>query len=119
MKKFLASFIVLMVLFSLTACGISYKGPLSCISHIGTDGQVIVLIDYTENVHEEILLAMNKGQWINDGTNCAHDYEFEVDTVLIRYHSECGTFNDITSKRSMTLSDEQRVKINELLGVDN
>ena len=47
MKKFLASFIVLMVLFSLTACGDAYKGPLSCVSHIGTDGQAITLIDYT------------------------------------------------------------------------
>ena len=117
MKKFLASFIVLMVLFSLTACGDAYKGPLSCVSHIGTDGQSITLIDYTENVHEEILQAMNKGQWIDDVTNCAHDYEFKVDNASIRYHSECGTFIDVTAKRSMTLTDEQRVLINELLGV--
>ena len=118
MKKFFAFLFVLMFLFGLTACGNAYKGPLSCISHIGTDGQVVALTDYTENVHEEILLAMNNGQWIDDVTNCGHDYEFKVDNTAIRYHSECGTFIDITAKRAMTLSDEQRVKINALLGAD-
>ena len=118
MKKFFACFVVPMVLFGLTACGNAYKGPLSCVSHIGTDGQVIAMIDYTENVHEEILLAMNNGHWINDVTNCAYEYEFKVDNASIYYHSECGTFIDVTAKRSMTLSDEQRVKINALLGVD-
>ena len=118
MKKFFAFLFVLMFLFGLTACGNAYKGPLSCVSHIGTDGQVIAMIDYTENVHEEILLAMNNGQWVDDVTNCAYEYEFKVDNASIYYHSECGTFIDVTAKRSMTLSDEQRVKINALLGVD-
>ena len=118
MKKFLAVLLLLMVLFALTACGNTYKGPLSCISHLGTDGQ-IALIDYTEDVHKEILHAMNTDKWTDDVTNCGHDYEFEVDGATIRYHSECGTFIDVTAKRSMTLTDDERVEINKLLGASD
>ena len=74
-------------------------------------------MDLTEDAQAEILSVLNRGEWTDDVTNCAHDYEFKVDNASIRYHSECGTFIDITAKRSMTLADEQRVLINELLGV--
>ena len=93
-----------------------YKGPLSCVSRIGADG-VTALMDMTEDAHKTILSALNKGKWQDDITNCGYDYEFTTKNETIRYHSECGTFIDITNGRVMVLSNDDRVRINEVLGV--
>lgn len=93
-----------------------YKGPLSCVSRIGADG-VIALMDMTEDAHKTIISALNKGKWQDDITNCGYDYEFTTKNETIRYHSECGTFIDITNGRVMVLSNDDRVRINEVLGV--
>ncbi len=117
MKKIIVFIVTLMLLMSLTACGNIYKGPLSCISYIGTDGQVISLMEMTEDVHKEILSLLNNGGWIDDVTNCGYDYEFDVDDTTIRYHSECGTFIDMANECSLTLAEEDRITVNRLLGV--
>ena len=93
-----------------------YKGPLSCISHIGADGET-ALMDMMEDAHKTIISALNKGKWQDDITNCGYDYEFTTKNETIRYHSECGTFIDITNGRVMVLSNDDRVRINEVLGV--
>ena len=95
-----------------------YKGPLSCISHVGTDG-VIALMDMTEDAHKTILSTLNKGKWENDVTNCGYDYEFTTKNETIRYHSECGTFIDITNGKSMVLVNKDKEIINDLLGASN
>lgn len=92
-----------------------YCGPLSCISHIGTKGE-IALMDMTEDVHKDILSALNQGKWEDGVTNCGYDYEFKTKNETIRYHSECGTFIDITNGRAMTLSKAEKEKINTILG---
>ena len=101
----------------LAACS-SYKGPLSCVSHLGIDG-TITMIDVTETVQKEIVTALNSGEWTNDVTNCGHDYEFTIQSQTIRYHSECGTFIDITNGRSLSLSETSETVINELLGANH
>ena len=93
-----------------------YKGSLSCVSRIGADG-VTALMDMTEDAHKTIISALNKGKWQDDITNCSYDYEFTTKNETIRYHSECGTFIDITNGRVMVLSNDDRVRINEVLGV--
>ena len=94
-----------------------YKGPLSCISRFGNDGAEIALMDMTEDTHKTILSVMNKGEWQDGIANCGYDYEFTTQNETIRYHSECGTFMDITNSRAMVLSVEDRVHINEVFGV--
>ena len=86
------------------------------ISYIGNEGTV-VLIDMTEEVHKEILAVLNSGHWYNDVSKCESDYSFETKNEKIYYHADCGTFNDVTYKRYMTLSEEEKEKINQLLGV--
>ena len=55
-------------------------------------------------------------EWIDDITKCASDYEFVMKSgETYCYHSNCGTVNDFQEKRSFTLTDEQRDKINYLL----
>ena len=94
-----------------------YKGPLSCISRFGNDGAEIALMDMTEDAHKNILSILNKGKWQDGVTNCGYDFEFTTKNETIRYHSECGTFIDITNGRVMVLSNDDRVRINEVLGV--
>ena len=95
-----------------------YKGPLSCVSRIGADG-VTALMDMTEDAHKTILSVLNKGKWENDVTNCGYDYEFTTKNETIRYHSECGTFIDITNGQAMVLAEKDKDIINDLLGASN
>ena len=93
-----------------------YEGPLSCVTHYGGWGKVS-LMDMTKEFHEKTLDILNGGTWINEVTKCASDYEFETKSEKIRYHSECGTFIDVTNRCSLSLSDEQQAEINRMLGV--
>ena len=95
-----------------------YKGPLSCVSRIGAAG-VIALMDMTEDAHKTIISTLNKGKWQDDITNCGYDYEFTTKNETIRYHSECGTFIDITNGRAMVLAEKDKDIINDLLGASN
>jgi len=116
MKKIIVIIITLVYIFSVTGCGKKYEGHLSCISYIGNEGTV-VLIDMTEDVHKEILAVLNNGHWYNDVSKCESDYSFETKNETIYYHADCGTFNDVTNKRYMTLPEAEKAKINQLLGV--
>lgn len=115
MKKRIAFILILVCVLGLAACN-NYEGPLSCVSHIGDNG-TIALMDMTEAAQNEILSALNSGEWVNDVANCAHDYEFTIENETIRYHSECGTFIDIANGRSMTLSETGKNDINKILGI--
>ena len=93
-----------------------YKGPVSCISYVETSEETD-LVNLTEDAQKTILSMLNKGQWINDITNCCCDFKFTTTNATIWYHSQCGIFNDITHHRSMHLSDVDKGIINTLLGV--
>ena len=115
MKKIIV-IITLVYIFSVTGCGKKYEGPLSCMSYIGNEGTV-VFIDMTKDVHKEILAVLNGGHWYNDVSKCEPDYSFETKNETIYYHADCGTFNDATNKCYMTLSEDEKARINQLLGV--
>lgn len=132
MKKYFMLFATIMCLLCLIGCNkencgsqqsstvpknqkITYEGPLSCVTQYGGWGQVSMM-DMTEEFHEKTLSILNGGTWMNDVTQCDSDYEFETKGETIRYHSECGTFNDITNQRSLSLSDEEQAEINRMLG---
>ena len=76
-------------------------------------------MDMTEDAHKTILSVLNKGKWENDVTNCGYDYEFTTKNETIRYHSECGTFIDITNGQTMVLAEKDKDIINDLLGASN
>ena len=120
MKRILLAILaIILCLAAFSGCANNkYKGPLSCISHIGADG-VTALMDMTEDAHKTILSVLNKGKWENDVTNCGYDYEFTTKNETIRYHSECGTFIDITNGQAMVLAEKDKDIINDLLGASN
>lgn len=56
-----------------------------------------------------------EGDWAEASTNCASDYILNVDGQTIYYHSECGTFIDMSAYRSRTVEEETRLTINAIL----
>ena len=117
MKKFTSMLLVLISIFLLSGC-IKYSAPLSDFVHIQHDanGNVCrVEMDISEDSQQVFLSLLNNGKWVNDITNCAADYEFTAQQIKMRYHSECGTFIDITNGRSLSLSEEDKTIINQLL----
>ena len=120
MKRILLTILaIILCLAAFSGCANNkYKGPLSCISRIGADG-VTALMDMTEDAHKTILSVLNKGKWENDVTNCGYDYEFTTKNETIRYHSECGTFIDVTNGQAMVLAEKDKDIINDLLGASN
>lgn len=71
-----------------------------------------------DEVHTEIISVLDKGSWSDDVTQCASDFTFELSGRKIYYHSVCGTFNDVTNRQHMSLSEEERARVNQLLGVE-
>ena len=105
-------FMAFILLLLVTGCGKTYELPWDqfCIKIDGN--KEIVLSAEDKNV---IIDLLNKGDWINDLGNCGCEYVFFTRNQEVRYHSECGTFNDYTNKRSYTVSEEERKKINAIL----
>ena len=116
MKKYVALILLLTVLFSLTSCIDKYKGPMSSVSHIQTDGSTSST-ELTEENQQKILDILNDGEWVDDGTNCGYDYEFTVKNKKILYHSQCGTFSESDKGISLFLSEEDKIEVNKLFGV--
>ncbi|MBE6593558.1 MAG: hypothetical protein E7642_06140 [Ruminococcaceae bacterium] len=116
MKKYVALSLLLTVLFSLTSCIDKYKGPMSSVSHIQTDGNTSST-ELTEENEQKILDILNDGEWVDDGNNCGYDYEFTVKNKKILYHSQCGTFAESGKGISLSLSEEDKIEVNKLLGV--
>ena len=56
-----------------------------------------------------------EGEWVSDLTNCACDYMIILHGRELRYHTECGSFQDYTSGSSLTVTEEARQQINKML----
>ncbi len=65
-----------------------------------------------------VIDLLNGASWVNDLSNCGSDFVFYTQKQEVRYHSECGTFNDYTNNKSTTVSEEQRATINAILGIN-
>ena len=67
------------------------------------------------NDRKTILSMFDNGKWINDAPNCGHDFVFNYNGNIYRYHSECGTFYSMTDKQGLELSEIDRDKVNDIL----
>lgn len=67
------------------------------------------------NDMKTILSMFDNGKWINDAPNCGHDFVFNYNGNIYRYHSECGTFYSMTDKQTLELSEIDRDKVNDIL----
>ena len=55
------------------------------------------------------------GEWDEGTSDCLNNCEFIFDGNTIRYHSDCGTFNDSVYNRHITLSEEDKLEVNAIL----
>ena len=67
------------------------------------------------NDMKTILSMFDNDKWINDVPNCGHDFVFNYNGNMYRYHSECGTFYSMTDKQTLKLSEIDRDKVNDIL----
>ena len=55
------------------------------------------------------------GEWHEGTSDCLNNCEFIFDGNTVRYHSDCGTFNDSVYNRHITLSEEDKSEVNAIL----
>lgn len=72
----------------------------------------IEVADYSSDL---ILDLLNNGEWIDDVTDCAHDYVLIFDDSSLRYHSSCGTFIDIENKRFLRVNESDKEAVNAIM----
>lgn len=62
----------------------------------------------------ETLLSLDN--WVSALTNCACDVSLQCeDGRRLTYHSDCGTFNDITGGKSLRLDESEKERFQEVL----
>ena len=65
-----------------------------------------------------IINLLNKAVWETNIEDCECDFYFSLQRQRVEYHSECGTFNDITNGKSTKVAEDQRLKINTILNLN-
>ena len=110
MKKIVLCLVsIVLSIFVLSSCSINNYKPIS-IKYKNSS-----YAPYTDGESKTFLIdLLNNSKWINDVANCGCDY-----TIIMKndreicYHSECGTFIDYDFNKSLTISEEDRIKLND------
>ena len=117
MKKMIALLCSLIVVIAMVGCtSKTYELPHDQFCYSESNGSVIAL-DLKEK--EYIIDLLNNGNWYGDIAKCPSDYKFYTKSQSIGYNTEEGVFNDFTLKKSLTISEENRVLINRYLDDSN
>ncbi len=116
MKKLIALILIWLCIFGLTGCvSEAYELPQDKFCYSADGAQTYEL---SADDMQYIIDLLNNASWVKGLSNCSGDVVFHTQKQEVGYHSECGTFNDYTSKKSMTVSKEHRDTINEMLGIN-
>lgn len=106
MKKLLALCLTIILSISLlTSCSTNKYKPIA-IKYQNSD--------YAACAEIFLVNLLNNSKWHNDVAKCDCDY-----TIIMKndreifYHSECGTFIDYDFDKSLTVSEEDRVNLND------
>lgn len=91
-----------------------YVLPWDRFCYSAVDGSVIEL----EPAQKKFIIdLLNNGDWYDDLAKCPSDVKFYTQNQEIGYCAEEGIFNDFTSGKSLKISKENRVIVNEYLGL--
>ena len=114
MKKHLAFLLVLLTLIPLAGCAEqTYELAWDGFCYTAEAQEQPVELDPKDKNY--IIGILNDAAWVNDLAKCPADFVFVTQKQRVNYNCECGVFNDITRGRSTTVSEEQRVTINNIL----
>lgn len=115
MKKLIVFALVLACLLCFVGCGkLTYKLPHDQFCYSVESNQPYEL-SYEDKQY--IIDILNSATWINGMTNCYSEIVFYTQEQEVRY-SSCGVFSDYTNKVFVTVSDEQRDTLNEMLNIN-
>ena len=115
MNRVLLIILVLSCMCGMSGCGKEkYQLPQDEFCYSTSDSQEI---EISEEGQQYIIELLNDSKWVNDLGKCITDFGFHTEKQELRYSSDCGVFNDITNKKMLEISEAQRVKVNEFLGV--
>ena len=107
MKKLLSLCLTIIVLSLLTSCGFNNYKPI-CVKYQSSDP-----VAADGEYRSFFVDLINNSKWNKGVAKCDCDYTIIMENEReIFYHSECGTFIDYDFNKSLTLSEEDRVKIN-------
>ena len=108
--------LICIIAFTLIAVGLSsciFNSSSSSLSVQKVEGKKTANVDSDST---EIILALfHEGEWIEATPNCGHDFVFNYNGDMYRYHSACGTFYSLTDKESLKLSETSQSKVNDIL----
>ena len=92
----------------------NYVLPWDRFCYSAVNGSVIEL----EPAQKKFIIdLLNNGDWYDDLAKCPPDVKFYTQNQEIGYCAEEGIFNDFTSGKSLKISKENRVIVNEYLGL--
>lgn len=117
MKKTIMVFLALCCIIGITGCGNETKQSTNEFSCYYVSNSKAV--DISADGKQLIVELLKEITWKDDLTDCDFDFVFNTQNKKVYYHSSCGAFNDITNKCCAKLSDEQRLKVNEILAIEN
>ena len=116
MKRIFISILILLVILGLTGCALKiYKLPQEGFCYTTYEREEIEL---SQEEQEYIIDLLNDGKWYSGIAKCDSDVNFYPNGFKLGYCAESGVFNDFTLKRSLSISDDARDKINEYLGLN-
>ena len=118
MKKTAILILILLCVLILTSCNgkITYKLPHDQFCY--TNSEERVEFELNQKDKEYIISLLNKDSWVDDQTACVSNFVFYTQKQQIYYCGECGVFNDVTSDRSIKLSEEERMTVNRILEIN-
>lgn len=129
MKKIVSFFLATMSVLFLTSCssrngenqGLSSSSfeksaslDIECIGENACE-----LKDFSADEAKNIEDLIKNAEWSNGTSDCLSDFSFSIGGKTYYYHSECGTVNDGAAEKSFILSEQDRLKINSMLKIED
>jgi len=83
-----------------------------CTSKYAGSGLIVVELSLEDMA---VVSSYLDADWVESLADCSSDYLVVIGARELRYHSDCGTFQDYRSGHSLTVSEEARIQINRIL----
>lgn len=119
-----AGLFIVSILVNMSACGIQPSNiGENDNDRMSTDR---VLLGLKEGNMEKVVLdekdstkiksLLNQENWEDETAECANNIEIILeDNWLVYYHTDCGTFNDYTNKRHLSLGESEKEEMYEII----
>ena len=116
MKKIFALLLTCLLCLSVVGCSEKpYQAAWDGFCYTATEHQAV---EMKSEDRKYIINLLNEAVWETNIEDCECDFYFSLQRQRVEYHSECGTFNDITNGKSTKVAEDQRLKINTILNLN-